>query len=461
MKDYDLIVIGSGGGTKIAGPAAEMGLRVALIEEDALGGTCLNRGCIPSKMLIYPADLVHDFDRADALNVRMKTRPELQFADLVQRVTATVDGISAALGGHYRALEGVDLYRTRARFLEDKILDLGGEQITADRIFIAVGSRPSIPDIPGLADTPYLTSKEALRETKLPRSMAILGGGFIACELGHVYATAGSDVHFLVRSKLLRQEDRDIQRTFSEVFGARHNVHEGVMPTEVAHVDGRFQLTLQHRGGSTRRLETEAFLLAAGVVPNTDDLGLEQTGIQVSAGGYIEVDKTLQTSVPGIYAFGDCIGNHFFRHTVNYEGEYLLRTQIPEPTPEPIEYGPVPHAVFTHPQVAGVGATEDELAGQGVDYVAGIGRYAKTTMGMARGGGPGFAKILIDRPSRRLLGAHILGDEASDMIHALIVMMKMGGTLDDLLDVIYIHPALPEAVRDAARDARRALHENG
>jgi dihydrolipoamide dehydrogenase len=198
----------------------------------------------------------------------------------------------------------------------------------------------------------------------------------------------------------------------------------------------------------------DALLVAAGVTPETDRLGLEHTGIRTNDEGFIVVNPYLETNVPGVYAFGDVIGRYLYRHTANYEGEYLVRTVLSSDPPQPIDYGPVPHAVFSHPQVAGVGCTEEELQADGRDYVVGKATYADSTPGMARLSEHGFVKILVERPSRRVVGAHIIGDEASTMIHLFIVLMKKQGTLDDLLDLIFIHPALPEVARDAARNAR-------
>jgi dihydrolipoamide dehydrogenase len=184
---------------------------------------------------------------------------------------------------------------------------------------------------------------------------------------------------------------------------------------------------------------------------------LENTAIKRDAKGYIKVDGCLQTAVPGVYALGDCIGNYLFRHTVNYEGEYLMRTAFSQEPPPPLDYGPVPYAVFATPQIAGVGATETELERDGIDYLVGKATYADSTPGMARASEVGFVKILIAKESHRVVGAHIVGDEASVMIHLFIAMMKMKGTLEDLLDMIFIHPALPEVARDAVRDAARQL----
>ena len=330
---------------------------------------------------------------------------------------------------------------------------MNGEQLTAEKIFIAVGSRPQIPEIPGLEGTPYLTSAEALRNTKLPKTMVVIGASYIAVELGHAYGAFGTDVHFLVRSKLLRREDAQVSEEFTKVFSKYHKIHLGAVPTKVHYHNGQFRISFKDAAGE-HSLISEALLVATGVVPNTDTLGLENTDIQLSSEGFIKVDECLQTTVNGIYSMGDCIGRYFFRHSVNFEGEYLFRTVFENPSREPIKYPPVPHAIFTHPQVAGVGKTEEELKAEGVEYVVGLNPYKSSAMGMALLSESGFCKILFDKNSRKILGAHIVGDEASDMIHMLIAFMNMNGTLDDLLRMIYIHPALPEIVRNAARKAK-------
>lgn len=457
MEQFDLIIIGSGGGTKIARPAADLGFKVALIEKEALGGTCLNRGCIPSKMLIHPADHIHHIRHSSQINVAVDPSAKIQFKDLVERITGTVDGMSARMAAPYDSHPNIELIRGAATFTGNHSVSVNGRQLTGDRIFIAVGTRPSIPAIPGLEGTPYMTNREVLRNTELPPRMIVLGAGYIGCELGHAYSTAGTHVHFIVRSELLRREDREIKQEFRKVFSKTNTLHEGYVPEKVSYNGSVFSVMLLHTDGSKKTIEAEALLVATGIIPNTDSLGLEHTDIKRNDDGFIPVDGQLQTTIPGVYAMGDCNGNYFFRHTVNWEGEFLMRVLFDEPSDESIHYGAVPHAVFTYPQVAGVGKTEDELEKEGADFVRGFCRYEDTAMGMARQSDHGFVKILIDRVDKKILGAHIIGDEASDMIHMIIALMYKDGTLDDLLNMIYIHPALPEVVRDAARDAREQL----
>jgi dihydrolipoamide dehydrogenase len=457
MEQFDIIIIGSGGGTKIARPAADLGFKVALIEKEAMGGTCLNRGCIPSKMLIHPADLIHHIRHSKNINIDAGPKPEIRFKELIERITGTVDGISDSIAPPYEEHPNIELIRGTAAFTGNHSISVNGRELTGERIFIAVGTRPQIPEIPGLEGTPYLTNREALRNTELPKRMIVIGAGYIGCELGHAYSTAGTDVHFIVRSELIRREDREIKAEFRKVFSQNNTLHEGFVPEKVRHKDGVFSVQIRGKDGSEKTLEAEALLVATGIIPNTDRLGLEHTDIALDADGFISVGGQLQTTVPGVYAMGDCNGNYFFRHTVNFEGEFLMRVLFDKPSAEAINYGAVPHAVFTYPQVAGVGKTEDELQADGTGYVRGFCPYEHTAMGMARQSDHGFVKILIGRDNKKILGAHIIGDEASNMIHMLIALMYKEGTLDDLLNMIYIHPALPEAVRDAARDARKQL----
>lgn len=456
MKKYDAIVIGSGGGAKITSPAARLGLKVACIEKDALGGTCLNRGCIPSKMLIHPADVAVSIQEAHRFDIHHNPNFRVNFENLVTRISQTVDHDAARIAAGYDRNPNIDYYHVEARFISDKVIHIAGQEITADKIFIAVGARPHIPTIEGLEQTPYMTSTEALRNTTLPKSMIVIGAGYIAVELGHAYGALGTDVHFLVRSRFLRHEDSEVADEFTRAFSQRYNVHLGAVPTKVTHQNDVFTVTYRNSDGRDLEIKADALLVATGIISNADTLDLSKTSIATSTKHFVKVDDYLQTSVDGIYAMGDCIGRHFFRHTVNFEGEYLFNTIFGQQEREPIQYPPVPHAVFSHPQIAGVGKTEDELQEDGIDYVVGLNPYKSSAMGMALRSEYGFCKILIDRATRKILGAHIVGEEASNMIHMLIAFMFKNGTLDDLLNMIYIHPALPEIVRNAARKAQTA-----
>lgn len=458
MESFDVIVIGSGGGTKIALPAAQRGLKTALIEQGSFGGTCLNRGCIPSKMLIYPADLLLLMEDSKRLNLEITHPIQANFTEMVERVNQTVSDMSQRMAAQVSEMEHLELISGAARFIDDHVVEVNGRKLHAEKIFIATGAVPRIPDIDGLADTPYMTSNEALKCQKLPKRMIVIGASYIACELGHVYSAFGTETHFLVRSELLRQEDRDVRQAFKQCFAKHHHIHQDVVPVAVRWNDGIFTVTVsdQH-GGNVHTLQAESLLVSVGVQPATVELGLENTSVLCNEKGYIDVDEYLETAVSGVYALGDCVGNYLFRHSVNYEGEYLMRAVFDAAERKAIHYGAMPRAVFTVPEVAAVGASEEELANSKVEFIVGKSNYVDSNMGLARQLDYGFVKLLFHRQTKQLLGAHILGEEASDMIHMLIILMQKQGGLDDLLEMIFIHPALPELVRDAARDARNYL----
>lgn len=455
MKEYEMIVIGSGGGTKLVSPVAAMGKKVAIIEKESLGGTCLNRGCIPSKMLIHVADLVSEIEEANDRFEITTSKPQVDFPSLVKRVNETIDKESNSIEPGYERNPHIDLYKGHGRFISDHAIEVNGEILKGDKILIATGADAHIPNIKGLMNTPFITYRQALRDPKLPKSMVVLGSGYIATELGYFYAKCGCEVTFLVRSSFIKQEDQEIIEVFTQEFERQFNVVYGV-PNEVKHNGEEFSIHVHTHDGKEAMLHAESFLVATGVVPNTHDLGLEHTSVQLCEKGYVKVNDYLQTNSPSIYALGDCIGRYFFRHNANFEGEYLFH-HLYHGEDQPIHYHMMPHAVFTNPQVASVGLTEQKAKEKGIDYLVGKCPYKKSAMGMALRSECGLVKLIFESNELRLIGAHIVGYEASIMIHMLIAYIQMNGSLYDLLETIYIHPALCEIVRNAARDAAKNI----
>lgn len=452
MKKFDIIVIGSGAGSKITRPAANMGKTVAIIEKGRLGGTCLNHGCIPSKMLIHPADVATTIRHAHRFDIEVDPIKHVNFSNLVTRVNQTIDDESDSIKPLYNNHDNITLYPCHGRFISDYVIDVDGELITADQIFIVTGARAHRPDISGLEMTPYLTYKEALRMTTQPKSMIIIGGGYIAVELGHYFAALGTDVTFVVRSELIRQEDDDVRQEFHRVFSQHHTVYDRWYPTQVKHEGNQFSVQITN-SKDVKTLSAEHLFIATGVVPNTDNIGLENTGVKTDSNGFIVVNDRFETDIKGVVAFGDVVGRYLFRHSANFEGEYVFNEHVKQSTHHPVDYPPIPHAIFTYPQVAGVGVTEQELKHRGVDYVVGLNRYESSAMGMALRSDYGFVKVLFDRETRQLVGAHIIGEEASNMIHMCIAFMLMKATVDTMHQMVYVHPALPEVVRNAVRKA--------
>lgn len=456
MKKYDAIVIGSGGGNKAVSSLVKLSKKVALIERGKAGGTCLNRGCIPSKMLIYPAHLYHHLDFLDSLNIKTKDK-NLAFSELISRINAHTDLTSEKIEVGRSESEKVDYYKGTAKFIADKIIKVNEEELTADKILIATGSRPFIPDIKGLAHTPFMTSNEALRAKKLPESMIVLGGGYIATELGGAYSALGTDVTFVVRSDFLKQVDEDLRKIFLKEFLADKTVYTNTGIQSAIYEEKKFKLTISEADGKTKEITADELLVCTGIIPNSDLLNLENTAIKTNQKGFIQVNQFLETSAEGIYAIGDVAGNYLFRHSVNFEAEYWIEANYLSASPFPVNYPPMPAAVFTNPEIASVGLTEAEAQQQSISYITGTAKYNSIAMAKARGLDTGFVKLIFDTDKHTLLGAHIIGSEAATMIQELALAATHSLTAEDIYRQIYIHPAFPEVIRNAVRNALKNM----
>lgn len=455
--ECDVLVIGSGAGLKIAREAARRGMETVLVEQGPMGGTCLNRGCIPSKMLIHPAHVLTSLRRASEVGVEPGGRPTLHFDQVSRRIADVVTGTSRDIAAGLAREPHLRVVREKAVFTGPRTVVAGGLRIRGRRVFIAVGAVPAIPPIKGLAATPFWTSTEALRATQVPVSIGVIGGGYIACELGFAYAAFGSHVHVYVRSELLRTADRDVRKVFQAAFLEGHHVHAGTEVVEVQHDGRQFLLTCQCRPAARTEVHaSETLLVATGVVPATAALGLDAAGVAGREGGWITVDDHLRTSEDATWALGDCTGGYLLRHSANREADYLVR-HVLDGDPAALWHGPMPHAIFSEPEIAGLGATEDELMASGTPYVAGRADFGDSNAGVARAVSDGFCKLLVCSRTRQLLGGHMVFPEASNVVHVLAAVMYRRGRLDDLLEMVYIHPALPEVLRDAARDAEQRL----
>jgi dihydrolipoamide dehydrogenase len=458
---FDLVVVGSGTGLDVANWAAEAGWNVALVEKGPLGGTCLNRGCIPSKLLIHSADVMETIRRAHLFGIHVRVE-RVDWEAIVQRVTDSVDGDSRGIEQAFRESDNPKLFRGEARFVAPKRLRVGGDEIAAPRFLLATGARPQIPDIPGLRDVPFLTSTEALRLERQPRSMAILGGGYIAAEMAHFYGSLGTEITLIQRrDRLLPREDGEISEAFTAVYQRRFRVLLGHEAVRVRREGGEIVVEARSREGAVQEVRAEALLVATGVKPNSDTLDLAKTGVTTDEEGYIEVDANLQTRAEGIYALGDALGRYMFKHAANHEAPYAFQNLREPSKPVPIRYDSMPHAVFAGPQVAGVGATEEELRADRIPYLVGRYRYRDTAMGHALEEDDGFVKLLVHEETGKILGAHILGPEAATLIHEVIVAMVAGeGTVDNLSKAVHIHPALSEVVDRAASSLQHPAHSH-
>lgn len=448
---FDLIVFGGGNAISVARDVAAAGRRVALVEKGPLGGTCPNRGCIPSKLLLGHADVAQAIWNADRFHIQVEIRDidrDAILRDTAEYVEQFDENLAEGLP------DAVTLYRAHGRFVDNRTLEVDGRRITAPRIVLATGGRPRILRVPGLEGTPYWTSDNVFRATSAPRSLAVVGGGFIGCELAYFFHAIGVNTLLVQHSdRLLGSEDEEIREVFQRGFPVP--VRLGTSLAGVAHDGDGFRLELKDSAGDVTTHECEALLLAVGRVPNTDDIGLENTDVATDASGFVRRDDRLRTAVEGIFALGDVAGDPMFTHAANHQAAYLAR-RFNDDVDEPYEPGPIPHAVFAHPEIGAIGATEQELSDAGADYLAASVPYSAATKGRAIKEEHGLCKLLLDRAGK-ILGCHIVGQHASVLLHEVIPVIRWRNHVSSLTEIIHVHPSLPEVVRGAARKAERLL----
>lgn len=447
MRRYDLIVLGAGSGNMLFGDEVEH-LRAAIIEPDRFGGTCLNRGCIPSKMLVVAADAVQAVRDGQRLGVHA-TLDLVDWAGIRDRVFERLDPLHDS-AVDYRRSNGIDVYLEGARFIGPRVLRVGSEELTADRIVVAVGSHPVIPDIPGLDTVAFHTTDTIMRIPEIPRSMLIIGGGTIAAEMGHVFDAFGSLITVVQRGpRLLSGEDDQISARFTDLARRRYQVFTDSEVHSVQPCRSGVAVTI---GREARRevLEVATILVATGRRPNIESLDAAAGRLDIDEHGHIAVDDAYRTSVPGVWALGD-VANHFqLKHMANAEMRVVRHNLTHGDTPHGLSDKLIPHAVFTHPQIASAGLTEQEARRRGIDHVVAVREYAEVAYGWALEDTTGFVKLLADPQRRTLIGVHIMGPQAATLLQPLVQAMMLGQTIDQLADdVLYVHPALPEILEQA------------
>ena len=446
LEKFDLIIVGAGSGNMIPAPAMDT-WRLAIVESDKFGGTCLNRGCIPSKMLLYAAEVAEVARHGARLGVH-HTLERVDWRRLVGRVWEKIDPIAEAGAQYRRSQPHVTVYDTPARFVAPRVLETGGRHITADRIVLGAGSRPVVPDVPGLESIPYHTSDTIMRLETQPRSLLIVGGGYIGVEMAHFFGSLGTHVTLTDRGRaLIKRQDDDVAQAFTRIYERRFDVLLHTRVRGVSPEQGRVAVQLDV-AGTPRMVTVDTVLFASGRRPNSDRLNVAVAGIEVDAHGRVLTDAGMETSAPGIFAFGDLASRHPLKHIANAEARAIARHLLGGDK-LPVDYDGVPNAVFSAPQVASVGLTERDATRQGRPYMTARRRYADTAYGWAIGDTDSFVKLLADPHSRLLLGAHIMGPHASLLIQPLAQGMKYGQTVDDMARAIYIHPALTEVVEQA------------
>jgi dihydrolipoamide dehydrogenase len=459
MDDVDFLVIGSGSGLDVANAATNHGESVAVVEKGRLGGTCLNRGCIPSKMLLYHADVLETVERADEFHIDADVA-NVDFSAIVREVNEEVHTDSESIRDGLRSSPRHDLYEGEGRFIDERTVEIvsgndEGAQIRGETVLIAAGTRPAVPDVDGIDGVDYLTSTEALQLETPPDHLVVVGGGYIAAELGHFFGTFGSDVTIVGRRpNLLPEADEEVADAFTDRYAERFTVHTGHAATAVSEAAGTITVEAQPYeygpdGGvndeESVTVTGDELLVAAGRRPNTDVLNLGATGVETDDRGFVATDEYLRTTADGVWALGDIVGEYLLKHSANHEAQAVARNLFGDEL-RAVDYTAMPFAVFASPEVAGVGAREEELEDADREYATRTYRYDDTARGSAMKA-DGFLKAIVDLEGQ-VLGCHIIGPEASDLIQEVVVAMKAGtGTVQDIRESVHIHPALSEVVQ--------------
>jgi len=456
MEQFDFLVVGSGSGMLVASVAVEQGFKVALVEHGRMGGTCINVGCVPSKMLIYPADILATIKGADKLGVQA-TVNQVDFNNIMTRMHTLVNHDSEQQAAAVEATPDLTWLKEKGEFISDYTMQVGNRTISAKKIFVVSGARTAIPPVKGLESVGYLTSDSVLELQTPPKSIIIVGGGYIGMEYGHFFSAIGTKTTIIQRPfRLLPDEEPEISDLLKTELTNRMELYTGYEAIEAKQEGALKTLVARNRQDSSiKEFSAEAVMVATGRISNAGSLKPEKTGVKLGEQGFIEVDDYLETSKKNIYAFGDAIGKQMFKHVANYEAGIAWHNATHEHRAK-MDYSAVPHAVFTHPQIASVGLKEEE-AKQHYKILVGNALYKDTAMGAALGFPEGFVKVVVEQETGKILGAHIIGPEASILIQEITnAMVSEKGGFGPIARGMHIHPALNEVVQNAFGN----LHEH-
>jgi mycothione reductase len=455
MSHFDIAIIGTGSGNSIL-DERYADKRVAICEQGVFGGTCLNVGCIPTKMFVYAADVAQSAHESAQYGVDAHV-DAVRWSDIVSRVFGRIDPIAMGGENYRRSSPNVEVFASHTRFrppLDDgryRLRTDDGDEFTADQVVIAAGSRAVAPDAVTECGVPYHTSDTIMRIADVPEHLIIIGGGFVACEFAHIFSSLGSRVTLLIRgSTLLRGHDDEITMRFTDIASKKWEIRSHHELADARAVGEGVEI----RCTDGTRLRGDTLLVATGRVPNGDQLDAEQAGIKVTAGGQVVVDQYQRTSARSVFALGDVSSDYQLKHVANHEARVvkynLLQDWDDTDALMPSNHRHVPSAVFTDPQIASVGLTENQARAKGFNIKVKVQDFADVAYGWAMEDTTGIAKLIVDDDSGLILGAHIMGHQASSLIQPLIQAMSFDLPAQEMARGQYwIHPALPEVVENA------------
>jgi mycothione reductase len=444
-KKYDVIVIGSGSAMNIVEETLNHGLKVALVDKGPLGGTCPNLGCIPSKMLIFTADRITEIQEAKKLGITAEIK-EIDFTGIMERMRQGVREGQAQMRQGISGAENLDFYEGEGHFIDSNTIEVDGISVRADKIFIGVGSRPAIPLLPGLENVKYLTNETVLGLKERPESTIIIGGGYIGVEYGHFLAAMGTKVTILeMADRLVLAEEPEISEVLQKELAKRMTVRTGVRVIGVKNNTRGVTVTVSDfKAGKTQEFTAQHIMLAVGRRSNADLLQIDKAGIEMDDRGFIKTNEYLETNRKHIFAIGDVNGKQMFTHVANMEAVTAAHNALHTPKIR-IDYTAAPHAVYSHPQIAAVGMTQ-EAAARTHKILVGRAKYLDVAQGQAMNEKEGFAKAIVEEGSGKILGFHIIGPYAPILIQEVINVMAAGGNVNHIQTGLHIHPAITELI---------------
>jgi mycothione reductase len=456
MKKYDVIVIGSGCGLNVVNEALVHGLSVALVDKGPLGGTCANLGCIPSKMLIFPAERITEIQEAKKLGIETDIR-SIDFKSIMERMRKVVREDREHLRHELSYVENLDFYESEGHFVADYTIEVSGEKIKGDKVFIASGSRPLIPPIEGLENVDYLTNETVLQLKERPDDLIIIGGGYIAVEYGHFFAAMGTKVTILeMADRLVLSEEPEIADTLKNELSRRMNVHTSVQAQAVKSNEHDATVVVNDlEGGGRKEFTAQRILVAVGRRSNADLLKVENTGVEVDKRGFIRVDEYLETTKKNIFAVGDANGQQMFTHVANVEASLAADNAV-HGSKIKMDYSAAPHAIYSHPQIASVGMTE-KVARKAHKVLVGKTKYFDVAQGEAMMEENGFAKAIVEADTGKILGFHIIGPYAPILIQEVINAMASGADIHQIQASMHIHPAITELIPNVLSNLKNTI----
>jgi mercuric reductase len=451
--EYDLAVIGAGSaGFSAAITAADLGARVALIGHGTIGGTCVNVGCVPSKTMIRAAETIHQASSAARFSgVHGSVGIDNWRALIAQKDELVAELRAAKYANILPAYDSIAYLEGQASINADGAgVTVGGKAIPARRILVATGSDIVPPDVPGITSVPYLTSTTALELPDLPRSLIVLGGGYIGCELAQMFSRAGAKVTIVCRSRLLPDAEPEISAALTEYLTDEGlQICAGVAYQGITETDDGVMLSVT-AGGEQRDIVAEHVMLATGRAPNTQGLGLADAGVAVTASGGIEVDDRLRSSNPSIYAAGDVTGRDMFVYMAAYGARLAVENAL-NGNSRVYDASAMPAVVFTDPQVASVGLTEAAAIDSGMEVRTSVVPLSQVPRALAARDTRGLIKLVADKDDGRLLGAHIIAPEGADAIQTAVLAIKQGLTYTELGETIFPYLTTVEGLKLAAQ----------